>query len=268
MSCSTLNQSAVRMEVSIGALPEGYCPDTMQDLADAFATRLIVTPNQNFTSFATGSVAPTSNVGPWFKDCIEWFVWDDATASYIPITKGGFDNQQYILASGNFVVPEFIYKLRVTLWGAGGGGHAANGGGGGGGGGFTRGIFNVQPFQVIPFVIGTGGASGSPATDGGDSTFLTMTSGGGKKGVIGPGGLGGTATGGDMNLVGGHGNEGFTADPGVGGNSPQGGQGGVANSNSSVVAANGVVPGGGGVGQASSSPVAGAGAAGAILLEW
>ncbi len=88
MSCSTLNQQPVRMTVSAGALPEGFCPSSMQELFDAMVQRLIVTPNQVFTSFAQGSVEPTSNVGPWLKDCETWFVWDDTTARYQPIAKG------------------------------------------------------------------------------------------------------------------------------------------------------------------------------------
>lgn len=85
MSCSTLVAQTVNMTVSAGALPEGFCPSSMQELFEAMVQRLIVTPNQAFTSFASGSVAPTSNVGPWLKDCETWFVWDDAIGAYVPM---------------------------------------------------------------------------------------------------------------------------------------------------------------------------------------
>lgn len=86
MSCTTFNQQPVRLAVSMGALPEGFCPASMQELAQAIADRLIVTPNQQFSTFVTGSTAPPSNQGPWFKDCEEWFVFDDATGTYVPMT--------------------------------------------------------------------------------------------------------------------------------------------------------------------------------------
>lgn len=85
MSCETLNQQSIFLNVSFGSLPEGFCPASMQDLGAAIAARLIISSNQSFSSFAVGSLEPTSNVGPWLKDCLEWFVFDDATARYVPI---------------------------------------------------------------------------------------------------------------------------------------------------------------------------------------
>jgi hypothetical protein len=84
MSCITQNQQPVRFIVTMGALPEGFC-GTPQELAQAIADRLIIQANPFNSSFATGSVAPTSNIGPWLKDCEEWYVWDDATGQYIPM---------------------------------------------------------------------------------------------------------------------------------------------------------------------------------------
>lgn len=85
MSCSTLNQQTVRFTVSGGSLPENFCPDNLQALFNAFVNRLIISTNVNFTSFAIGSTAPTTNVGPWLKDCETWFVWDDNVAMYVPM---------------------------------------------------------------------------------------------------------------------------------------------------------------------------------------
>lgn len=88
MSCETLNLQGVSLNVAMGSLPEGFCPASMQELGDAIAARLIVTPSQSFNSFAIGSVAPTSNIGPWLRDCLTWYVYDDATASYVPMRFG------------------------------------------------------------------------------------------------------------------------------------------------------------------------------------
>lgn len=69
----------------MGNLPEGFC-GTPQQLAQAIADRLIIQSDPVNSSFAIGSTAPTSNVGPWLKDCSTWFVFDDATSSYVPMT--------------------------------------------------------------------------------------------------------------------------------------------------------------------------------------
>lgn len=85
MSCSTLNQQTVRFTVSGGSLPEGFCPENLQTLFNAFVNRLIISTNINFSSFAIGSTAPTTNVGPWLKDCETWYIWDDNVAMYVPM---------------------------------------------------------------------------------------------------------------------------------------------------------------------------------------
>lgn len=266
------------MQVEMGALPEGYCPANLQDYANAIASRLIVTPSSNFTSFAAGSVAPTSNVGPWFKDCESWFVWDDNLAMYIPMTKGGFDNQQYFSTSQAWVVPEFIYKIKVTAWGAGGGGSdsvGGNNGAGGGGGAMGSKIIGVNPFDAITMVIGSGGANGNPSgADGGNTTvatpsgiFLTCT--GGKGATASAGAAGGTSTGGDINLAGQCGWGILNSAAGVGGDA--GGWGGKGGTVSTVVGNRaGLAPGGGGSGGEGGyvSDLGGAGASGGVFIEW
>lgn len=275
MACDSLTQQATRLTVTLGALPEGFCPSSMQELGEAIAQRLIVTPTSSTSSFAVGPIAPTSNVGPWLKDCEEWFVWSDVFAAYIPIEKQGFNQEQYFTTSGNFIVPDFIFKIRASAWGAGGGGGneaAASPGSGGGGGGFAMGIFNVTPGQVIPLGIGTGGANGSPAgANGGNTTILTMVASGGTGGTDGSvaqaQGVGGGANGGDVNLQGQAGNRTIAGNGGDGGDSPKGGGGGNTDFLNRPLCINGTAPGGGGVG-ATVSYLAGRGADGAILIEF
>jgi hypothetical protein len=55
-----------------------------QELADAIAARLRISTQQTFALFVAGSTEPTSNVGPWLKDGVTWYVWDDNSGSYIP----------------------------------------------------------------------------------------------------------------------------------------------------------------------------------------
>lgn len=272
MSCATLDQQTTRLSVSAGALPEGFCPESMQDLFNAMAARLIVTPSANFAGIVMGSIEPTGNAGPWLKDCEEWFIFDDATARYVPITKQGFTNLEYKIASGTFIVPVDIYKLRVQAWGAGGGGHATsagNSGVGGGGGGYGLTLFDVTPGQTINFTVGLGGAAGSPGIDGGDTTFLTLVGGGGKGAVaLATAGAGGTHSGATVGINGesGAGTGGSNYGGGDGGDA--GGGGGAGGATDQIIAG-GVVPGGGGEGgSASTVHGPGAGAGGGITIEY
>lgn len=71
------------LTISMAPLPPNMAW-TPQELADAIAARLTITTQQALALFASGSTEPTSNVGPWLKDGITWYVWDDGTGAYIP----------------------------------------------------------------------------------------------------------------------------------------------------------------------------------------
>lgn len=274
MSCDTLNRSAVQLEVAAGSLPEGFCPSNLQDFFNAMVQRLIISPSTEFNTFAIGSTAPASNVGPWLKDCLEWFVFDDATGAYIPVEKGGFNTHQYITANTTFVVPDFIYKLEIHAFGGGGGGFNTGGAGetgsAGGGGAYGLSIVNVTPGQAIPIVIGMGGAVGANGTP---TTILGASAGGGLGATsVSASGDGGTATGFDVNLSGqgGESNSGGSSSEGgcTGGDAGGwGGKGGAVKSN--LLSRPGTSPGGGGSGGSNSAgSVGGAGANGAILIKY
>ena len=107
--------------------------------------------------------------------------------------------------------------LAIITGGGGGGGYClasstANtfSGAGGGAAGTCIGLFNLSDITNKAITIGAGGID---QTDGGNTTFAGMVAGGGKKGgwmssTSTPGGLGGTATGGILNIAGGMGNDG------------------------------------------------------------
>ena len=163
-----------------------------------------------------------------------WLEYDDDIGALI-LQRGNIfatsnlDNVSYthvaeILTNQNWVAP---WKCRTRIWlfgAAGSGGNATSGtdrnsSGGGGGGTSVKSNFLMQSSDELAFILGAqAAAAGSQqdGNDGGDSTCtgpnsLSMLAGGGKKGVISvsganpataPGGLGGTASGGDLNLSG------------------------------------------------------------------
>lgn len=59
---------------------------TPQQLADAIASRMRLVTAQTFALFVTGSTEPSSNVGPWFRNGNELYVWSDSEGGYVPIT--------------------------------------------------------------------------------------------------------------------------------------------------------------------------------------
>ncbi len=67
----------------IAPLPKPY-KGTPQQLATDIVARLSAVSANTISFFASGSVAPTSNVGPWLKNDQTWYVWSDALATYIP----------------------------------------------------------------------------------------------------------------------------------------------------------------------------------------
>ena len=141
--------------------------------------------------------------------------------SFEAIASSGFNSVQTISSSGTWTKPVGvgITKILVFITGGGGGGMYRSGDGGHGGGAAATAIklIDVTSVASVSVTIGTGGAGGSSsdpynAPAGGASAFgvapatVYCTAGGGGAtsgtGVPGPGG---TATGGDVNVVGGGG---------------------------------------------------------------
>lgn len=57
---------------------------TPQQFLDAIVARLSIESQDELSFFVTGSVAPTSDEGPWLKNGTTWYVWDVVTGAYIP----------------------------------------------------------------------------------------------------------------------------------------------------------------------------------------
>jgi len=201
---------------------------------------------------------------------------------------GGLKSTQVFSSAGThtYTKPAGIRTVKVTVTGAGGGGGGFGGtgdlGAGGGAGGTAIEIIDISSVSTVTVNVGAGGAGGGGANNGaggGGSSFGSYATGngggGGRHGNIGAayGGTGGTATGGDVNIIGGEGNNGvdngfvmsgtnYTPSYGIGGASywGGGGRGGVMN----VGAQTGRAYGSGGGGGSNSN--SGGGAAGQIGL--
>ena len=71
----------VTFSVQMASLPPGFEGDP-QALGVAFAERLLITPSEPWSSFINGGAQPSSNVGPWLLDGMEWRVWSDSLGSF------------------------------------------------------------------------------------------------------------------------------------------------------------------------------------------
>jgi len=133
----------------------------------------------------------------------------------------GFNRQVVYTAStsaGGYSPETDVTKITVEVQGAGGGASnytATSGVNGGGGGGYARKTYTVVSSDTMTVTIGAAGGAGGTngsGSNGGDTIFAsvsgtsltTITGGGGGGGAISAYGLGsgGTATNGDLNLIG------------------------------------------------------------------
>jgi len=129
----------------------------------------------------------------------------------------GLFSVQIFTSSGTWTKPSGIKKVIVEVQGAGSSGTDGQSSSTraceGGAGGYVKKLIDVSSISSATVTIGSGGAgvSGYPSNAGGDSIWSdgTNTLTGGGAGAAGTGdyygGAGGTATGGDLNIVGQHG---------------------------------------------------------------
>lgn len=140
--------------------------------------------------------------------------------------------------SGTFTVPDGVGSLIVECWGGGGGGSrngpGGDGGGGGGGGAYVKRILTVQPGFIYNYYVGDGGAGGNDSGDDGEDTWFIngfqMKAGGGSGGDSRDGGAGGVGTGISLDVD-------YTG--GTGGDSDTGGGGGGSSAGDAVNGNNG-----------------------------
>jgi hypothetical protein len=68
---------------SVAPLPPNFRGNPNQ-LSEAIAARLSIDSIESISFFVTGSIAPTSDVGPWLKNGTTWYVWDNGVGAYVP----------------------------------------------------------------------------------------------------------------------------------------------------------------------------------------
>lgn len=74
------------LTVRVSRIPSTFKGD-INDFAQALAARMKVESSSPASLFSTGTVLPTSDVGPfWKEDTREWYGWDTGTGTYIAQT--------------------------------------------------------------------------------------------------------------------------------------------------------------------------------------
>lgn len=209
----------------------------------------------------------------------------------------GFNSQRFT-ANGTFTIPTGVTAVKVTVIGGGGG--AGNGfastitfsiaSGGGAGGYAVKYLTGLTPGNTIAVTVGAAGAAGvaggTSSIASGTQAITTVTATGGGAGVGQgsqtsgqPGGSGGTASNGDINITGNAGNieqvgyatamANWTAQVQSGGSGPLGIGGKAVSTYASGGAATGYGAGGGaGLAYNGSTSTGGAGSTGAVIFEW
>ena len=199
------------------------------------------------------------------------------TASITNLTVNalsGITLNNLFTSSGTFTAPAGITKVFVTMVAGGGGGANVNdtGGhhrnGGGGGAAIVKRIYSVTPLSSYTVVVGTGGAHGSPGSNGVNSSFDSLSVEGGKGCGTGISdvGAGGSGAGAAYPYI-------FAGNSGAQGGVYLGGNGGSSYFSEGGIGINGPGPtpsgyGGGGAGGGADTSAGGDGAPGFVLVEW
>lgn len=216
----------------------------------------------------------TTNVNPVGDSSGSWFDPNETGMVVLSTTGSSTWTVPPILRSG-------FKKAKITATGgggSGGSGDTSNRGAGGGAGGTAITTLNLAGVVSVPVTIGAGGSRRTIAVASGENggqtvfgTYLTANGGAlGQRSASGSnvaGGLGGNATGGQINIKGGDGSDGPNAT--AGGGSGDGGSsywgGGIRSGTGSSSNTSNPTPGaGGGGGTLVSSP----GGNGIIVIEW
>lgn len=242
------------------------------------ASKIIVDQLQKTGGSTAALTLPTSNAS-----ANEFLQNDGAGALSWASAAAGFINMEVYTASGTWTKTDNNpTKIVVEVQGAGGSGsrHTASANVcSGAGGGYARKFLDVTDIDTVTVVVGAGGASQTSSDTagiaGGLSSFIKATGSGSFTNIVGNGGtggiisgwgagpIGGTGTGGDLNIQGGRG---WMGGDGTNGGGSFLGVQGVSTSYSTGVVLDGLGYGAGG-GGAYTTAGSGVGAPG-IVIVW
>lgn len=167
-----------------------------------------VTPAQNSVNLDKLATTGTPSSSTFLRGDMAWTAVSDTS---------GLSSVQTFTSSGTWTRPSGVTKVIVEVQGGGSSGSDGNATSArhtqGGAGGYAKKLIDVSSISSATITVGAGGAGTTtyPSNAGGDSIWSdgTNTLTGGGAGAAGTsnytGGVGGTASGGDLNINGGHG---------------------------------------------------------------
>lgn len=268
----TLRTQRVALQLKAGAAaPAGQASPPPVDAG--WIGLAVVRVNAGASGIGAGDIAPGATGRIPFK---------------LPDLRPGFANAQVFPASGTFVVPPGVTRVKVTVVAGGGGGgtHATlPGGGGGAGGTAVLWIAGLVPGAAIPVTVGGGGqapgldapGNGAPGGSSSFGTFCSATGGQGGAGGTGntacAGGPGGFGFGGTFNQGGACGTDAIPIASRAGDGGGAGAGRGTTGLNTGFAGrAPGAGGGGGGAGTRADGSASGSqggnGAAGIVVVEY
>lgn len=108
-----MSLKSTNLLIQMGPIPPSFS-GTPQDLARVMVERMkIVSPSQiNF--IYVGDVEPTSNVGPWLKGGVSWFVFDSDLKRYVPLDISESETQWFHVGTSTPTTSTPAYWLRST----------------------------------------------------------------------------------------------------------------------------------------------------------
>lgn len=92
-------------------LPEDF-NGTPQEFQDMLVERLSATASTSLSFFSAGPTAPTSNVGPWLKNFVTWYVWSDSLATYVPETIES-ESLRYIASQTEPDQAKYVFWIKL-----------------------------------------------------------------------------------------------------------------------------------------------------------
>jgi hypothetical protein len=99
--------------VQMGAIPPTF-EGTPQELAEEMVRRMLIVSPSGTNFIFIGDVEPTSNVGPWLKNGISWFVFDEDTKRYVPLDISESEQAWYSIGKTTPTTSDPPVWLRTT----------------------------------------------------------------------------------------------------------------------------------------------------------